>query len=166
MTYNGTYSVTGTYTAKCSTSYQSGQADQTCGQAFRGLGFQWTSSINKYNGSTGAYTGATTTTISGTSRAGEWLQIQTPFSFILKSFSAGPHISATKIYAKTIYVAGSTDGTTWNSIGTISASSYTTITGTFSENTTSYNYYRFVVNLVSLNSGDTVACLQNVVLSS
>lgn len=163
LTY-GSFSVTGTYTAKCSTSYQSGQANETCGQAFRGAGYHFVSSISKYNSSTGAYVGATSTTISGSNYNGEWLQIQVPFSFILKYYSNMPHTASNAIFSKTIILAGSNDGTTWSLLGTINATTYTQTNATLSGNTTAYSYYRFVVTLIA--SGETTCGFQNVILQS
>lgn len=163
LTY-GSFSVTGTYTAKCSSSYQNGQAGSTCGQGFIGPSVGYVSNTSKYNSSTGAYVGATSTTISGTNYNGEWLQIQVPFSFILKYFATSPHIASNAIFSKTIILAGSNDGTTWSLLGTINATIYTQMNATLSGNTTAYSYYRFVVTLVA--TGETTCSFVNTILQS
>ena len=76
--------------------------------------YSWASGSNTYNASTGAYTGAVSTTILGGVGAvsGEWLQLQTsvPLSIYSYTFACGGSASTT---AKTYYIVGSNDGTNW-----------------------------------------------------
>ena len=103
-----------------------------------------------------------TTIIDGTSYAGEWLQIQYPYSFILTSYllsqsdgwSFNPKWGTRGF--QTFYVAGSNNGTVWNMVNQQSLSTIPTTTAvTFSfTNNTSYSYYRIVFN--KLFAGDVV----------
>jgi hypothetical protein len=106
----------------------------------------WSTGGAMYDTGTGAYIGTKATTISGTSRSGEWLQIVLPQSIMLKYYS----INALPTRACTaFYLAGSTDGITWTQVDTRSALSWgaTEYTKTFdtSSNTTSYTYYRLLI---------------------
>jgi hypothetical protein len=69
-----------------------------------------------YNTSTGVYTGGVTTTVSGTSYSGEWIQIQLPNAIQLASFNIYPRQDQT-LYAtrspRKFVMAGSNNGTTW-----------------------------------------------------
>ena len=158
----GSTAISGTYIATSSTSYTLGYSS---GLSFNSTtSTMWASTPNVYSTSTGLYTGSISTVISGTAYTGEYVQIQCPFSFIMKSWSCGPHISANTEYAKSVFIAGSTDGSTWNLLGNVLATSYTTNTISLSSNTTSYNYYRFVVN--KMTTGDVIACMSLITFSS
>jgi len=158
----GAISVSGTYIATSSSAYTLGYSS---GLSFNSTtSTMWASTPNVYSTSTGLYTGSVSTLISGTAHTGEYVQIQCPFSFIMKSWSCGPHISANTEYAKSVFIAGSTDGSTWNLLGNVLATSYTTNTISLSSNTTSYKYYRFVVN--KMTTGDVIACMSLITFSS
>lgn len=65
-----------------------------------------------YNGNTGAYTGSLSTAISGLSAAtGEWLQIQSSVPLVMSSYTFA--CTGWWQLAKTGFIVGSTDGTTW-----------------------------------------------------
>jgi hypothetical protein len=67
---------------------------------------------NFYNGNTGAYTGSISTSISGLSAAtGEWLQIQSSAPLVMSSYTFA--CTGWWQLAKTGFIVGSTDGTTW-----------------------------------------------------
>lgn len=70
------------------------------------------SSADFYN-NTGAYTGSKTTTISGSSVAGEWIQIQLPAAIALTSYTIWPFTVDISRNPRGFQVAGSADGTTW-----------------------------------------------------
>jgi hypothetical protein len=75
----------------------------------------WASSISTYNAS-GVYTGSVSTTVLGGVGAvtGEWFQIQSSVPLVASSFSYIPFNMACT--AKTYYLLGSNDGTTWYAI--------------------------------------------------
>jgi hypothetical protein len=111
------------------------------------------------NGSYGQYTGGTTypTTISGTTRYGEWIQIQLPSSFVLSSYSITNQVSPRIPCAPyTWYLAGSTDGSTWTQVDFQSAQTVTTnlqvLYYTLSSTPAAYSYYRFVIIATQANA--------------
>ena len=74
-----------------------------------------------YNASTGAYqTASTSTTVSGSSKSGEWIQLQSSIPLILTSYYLQPSIFNGSNYIArmpaTYTIAGSNDGTTWYGI--------------------------------------------------
>lgn len=104
-----------------------------------------------YNGTTGAYIGSSSTTVSGTSHLGEWVQIKLPYPIVLKNYAL---VEVAERMSTSFILAGSTDGTTWT---TVSAQTpvQTSATGNNSNmyslvaNTTPYSYYRFIPKSIS-----------------
>ena len=107
------------------------------------------SSDNTYNTSTGAYTGSVSTTVSGTSYAGEWVQIQLPFAIRALQYivTCRPGYETTQSPNSWVLV-GSTDGSTWTLLDSQSGisnwsssiQSQTYIT----KNTSAFSYYRMI----------------------
>ena len=89
----------------------SSDASATAYQAFASLATTTWTSAALYNASTGAYTGTNTTTVSGTSVTGEWLQLQLPFSGSLITDA-----SWTSTTLGTYVLAGSNNGTSWETL--------------------------------------------------
>ena len=88
----------------------------------------------------------------------EWLQIQTPYSFMVTQISL---LNYTVNYASrspnTFYLLGSTDGTTWNNLLYQTGQTFsnqTPVLYTLGYAQQSYSYYRLVITLVG-NSGVT-----------
>lgn len=108
--------------------------------------------IPGYNPSTGVYTGGVTTTVSGISYAGEWIQIQLPNTIQLASFNIYPRQDQT-LYAtrspRKFVVAGSNDGTTWYALHIATGiNDWTAAEKSFSCNQGNYDkfsYFRMVV---------------------
>jgi len=100
-----------------------------------------------------------TTTISGISTAGSWIQIQLPTSIILKQYQILPRAGYLTNQAPISWkIAGSIDGSTWifidqrTNITNWVNNTYNTFITT---NTYNLNYYRIVISNVA--SGNTVA---------
>jgi hypothetical protein len=79
------------------------------------------SSTGYYNATTGAYqTASTSTTVSGSGKSGEWLQLQSSIPLILTSYYLQPSVQGTTNWNSripaTYTIAGSNDGTTWYGI--------------------------------------------------
>jgi len=101
----------------------------------------------KYTGGTGVYSGAVTTTLSGISYSGEWLQIQLPYPIFLTNYvinamgndNRGPNV---------FYIAGSNDGGTWSLLDTRLDVTYPNDRRSFviEPLIIPYRYYRLVVN--------------------
>jgi hypothetical protein len=105
-----------------------------------------------YRGTNGTYTGTVTTTISGSSYSGEWLQIELPNPIRLTRYSLLSRISLPTQSARTWKIAGSNDASTWTEVDT-----QTNITGwadnvaksfTSTNSTIAYKYYRMVTNQI------------------
>jgi hypothetical protein len=98
---------------------------------------------------------AFSTTVSGTTRSGEWLQIQLPTTIILKYYSIQASSSAATTKSPASFViAGSQDATNWFLIDIRSGLSWgnnsMVQTFTISNNILAYNYYRLIgISLVS-----------------
>jgi hypothetical protein len=119
----------------------------------------WASANFTYT-STGLYVGSKSTIVSGLPTLGEWLQIQTPFSFALTLFHFFSKRTTTSTFAKTTVVAGSNDGINWDLMTTINANDYTELnTGTtLTNNITKYMFYRFIVKEMTC-VGELYACI-------
>jgi hypothetical protein len=122
--------------------------------------------VNKYNGTLGAYSGAVTTTVTNlknnitTSYSGEWLQIQVPNAVSLNSFrlmGRQDQSLFTWRSPNTFYVAGSNNGSTWELIHSTSGAQFTAGTLYFTcnaGNTNKYKYFRLIVTKIG-NNGTT-----------
>lgn len=152
-TYNVTYSSswqTGNYTGwKAFDNNSTGDNVFHVANNTAGTGF--------YSGTNGSYIGSVTTTISGSSYAGEWLQIELPQPIRLTRYSLLARSSNTNQSAKTWKIAGSNDNSTWTEVD-----SETNITGwagdvvkTFTTTNTvlAYKYYRMVTNQIAEQAG-------------
>jgi hypothetical protein len=101
----------------------------------------------------GPYTGALTTTVSGVSRAGEWLQLQYPSSVTITSYEIQARNGQNSTAPTVWWIAGSTNGSTWTLIDTRTAITWQTNlqTITFTPATPgTYSYYRIIINAVGL----------------
>ena len=107
--------------------------------------------VSYYN--VGAYAGPTTTTISGSSYGGEWLQIELPHPIRLIRYSLLSRINYPTQGPSVWKIAESNDNSTWTEVDTESG-----ITGwvnnvaktfTTTNSTVAYKYYRMVCNQIS-----------------
>lgn len=109
----------------------------------------WNTANSLYNTTTGAYTGSVTTTVSGQSYAGEWLQLQMPIAIVLTQYSLTCRIyEQTTQSPRQFLIAGSNDGTTWTLVDSRSdqnswAENNRTLTYTVSSSN-AYRYYRYI----------------------
>jgi hypothetical protein len=105
-----------------------------------------------YNSTTGAYTGSTSTLISGSAYAGEWLQIQLPTPIALTSYALTIRSDApTSQGPNTWRIAGSNDGTTWSLVDeetNVNTWSATNLTQTFTTSSAQrFSYFRIICNV-------------------
>jgi hypothetical protein len=127
----------------------------------------WICGSGQYDG-TGAYTGSTSTTVSGTGYSGEWLQIELPHKLKVNYVAVLPQNDTLSRAPKNGVFAGSNDGTTWNLLG-----SFTGITTTSSPawsatvpvnftltSSTAYKYFRIIVTAGVSTSLVTVQNMQ------
>ena len=112
-----------------------------------------------YNTNTGAYLGSNSTTISSVSVLGEWVQLQSPVSFILRNYTITSRPNLTSQAPTTFWIAGSNDGTTWSNVHyqagiTLPPVVGLNITVPQTSNSLPYSYYRLVASVLG-NSTDT-----------
>jgi hypothetical protein len=109
----------------------SSDASATAYQAFGASATtSWTSAV-AYTTCTGVYSGATTTTVSGNTVSGEWLQLQIPYTGFLVDGQ-----SWTSTTLGTYVLAGSQDGTSWETLVYSKKYSYVRLIMTSSNGTT------------------------------
>jgi hypothetical protein len=104
-----------------------------------------------------------TTTVSGASVLGWWVQIQSPTSFILRNYTiVGRQINNfwTTRMPSTFWIAGSNDGATWSNVHyqaglTFAPQSGVNFTLPLTSNSVSYSYYRMIVSVIGSGPGNT-----------
>lgn len=117
---------------------------------------QFYTGTDYYNYNTGILVDTTkTTTVSGETAAGWWLQIRLPTSIILRNYTLAGRISGDLWKYRTpstFWIAGSNDGTTWSNVHFQSGLSCPingiNISIPQTSNSLSYSYFRMVVNVV------------------
>lgn len=151
----------GTYI--CTTSYM---YDSNYNQPYKAFDYNegdWAtgwSSVGRYNATTGNYTGTTTTSANGTSYNGEYIQIQFPLSLKLCQWTLVPRndylpYNITNRLPSTYYILGSSDGSSWNFVTSLTNITNSTTAPWIAYSLTQpYSYWRFVVNKVG-NEGET-----------
>jgi hypothetical protein len=145
-TLNGTYTITSSSEYNRSDLYAYHLFDNITA----GVPNLWHISSPTYDGTTGAYTGSTSTTVSSVVYLGEWVQVQVPNAINITSFTIyGITDPSSYKRSPTQFVfAGSSNGTTWTAINisTISTATTWTVTipQTFSGNTSTYTYFRLI----------------------
>jgi hypothetical protein len=105
----------------------------------------------RYNNS-GAYIGSVSTTVSGVSQSGEWVQMQLPNPIVLYSFLLNFWWSSQAYWAKSFLLAASNDGTTWTNIYDNTNASFvygTAQTFVVTGSSVPYRYFRLIVRTTS-----------------
>lgn len=100
-----------------------------------------------YNSTTGAYIGGVSTTVSGVSYSGEWLQIQLPRAIRLFSYTITCRTNYVSSQSPNTWViAGSNDGTTWTLVDTeTNVSTWNSLRLSFNVNNSGiYRYFRMI----------------------
>ena len=155
--------LSGNYTASASTVYYN-RLENIASQAFNTTDSIWHTNDNPaiYSGSN--YIGAVSTTVSGTSYAGDWLQLQTPNPLQLTSFSICGR-QANSFFSlrspRNFVMAGSLDGSTWYLLHTAtgvndwtSADKYFVCNGPNGNPASKYSYFRLII--MATNGGNSV----------
>ncbi len=140
-----------TYTATTSTVYNA-SAYPTHGIFNDSVNSIWHSEVNRYNDTTGAYTGTVSTTASGTAYTGEWIQIQLPTAIKLHTYTLMSRDTWSQRAPSSFVILGSNDGSTWALVDTrTSVTTWANRTQlTFSPNSnTAYTYFRLVARATS-----------------
>jgi len=127
----------GQYTATASSNSTSSEGYR----AFNNLGSSWASAQGTYNLSSGTYSGSNSTVASGTTYAGEWVQLQCPVPIyaISSTVSSSPY--------SWLIIAGSNDGVTWSLLYNNNniVWSGAVITLPYTSNIGFYSYFRLIV---------------------
>lgn len=105
--------------------------------------YGWVSADGNYSGT---YSGTTTTTVSGVSQAGEYLQLRLPAPVFLYSFTLYAILTGGQGIPRQWVLAGSVDGTTWSTVHSqetdyIISDNATIVTSS----PAAYSYFRFIV---------------------
>jgi hypothetical protein len=97
------------------------------------------------NGS--SYSGSVSTTVSGTTYNGEWLQLKLPVPIILSNYVLYPWAIDVNRSPNSFIIAGSNDGSTWSLVDSRTNPANLLVTGTsFSiSSTNAYSYYRLII---------------------
>ena len=106
----------------------------------------------RYNVNTGVYTGSVSTTVSGVSQSGEWVQMQLPNPIVLYSFSLRFWWPSQAYWAKSFLIAGSNDNSTWTNIYDNTNASFvygTAQTFVVTGSSVPYRYFRLIVRSTS-----------------
>jgi len=101
---------------------------------------------------TGVYTGSVSTTVSGVTQSGEWLQIQLPNPIVLYSFSLNFWWPDQAYWAKSFLIAASNDNSTWTNIYDTTTASFTygsAQTFVTTGQPIPYRYFRLIVRATS-----------------
>ena len=165
--YNfGFEKVSGEFKVTCSSAHSSYRA----GYAFKSTLDTWagipTGTGYTYDGTNFGYGGSVSTSASGNTYSGEWLQIECPMEFNLKYFSYSHHRSVAHLFMRQVVVVASNDGINWNNLTTVDAPTLAE-TNTKSQlygNTTLYKFYRYIVTM-GIFVGDSNAGYINAYLS-
>jgi hypothetical protein len=105
-----------------------------------------------YNNSTGVYGGPASTTVSGVTQSGDWIQIQIPNPIVLYSFSLRFWWDGQNYWAKSFLIAASNDAITWTNIyDTTNANFVYSTAQTFvvTGSPNAYRYFRLIVRATS-----------------
>jgi hypothetical protein len=144
------------YVASSSSNFNS---DTVAWRAFNNIrDIQYLSSA-QYNYQTGLYEGSTSTTVSGTSISGEWLQIKLAEKMeLVRSFYVSEAYDGNAGFQRAPQlgtIAGSNDGTTWTLVhryeqsGTRESGDYVQTGGDVKPNAGYYQYYRLICEKTS-----------------
>jgi hypothetical protein len=155
-TLSGTSTMAGTYVVSASSEYNTSEASF---KVFDKISSRWTIAYGNhtfYKGTGATYTGTFTTTISGTARPGEWIQLKIPTAAKLVSYTIDAGLNSARAPVG-FQMAGSTDGTTWTLLDSRTGVSWTSVgIQTFSATqslTNSYDHLRLVVNQIASSAG-------------
>ena len=121
----------------------------------------WHGNGNEYSSSTRNFTGSFSTTYDGSSTVGgEWIQLQVPTAITITKIQIAPRTltDGTERVPTDGRILGSTNGSTWSTIGTFTGETYTL--GNYTDITvttsTSYTYFRLVITKLAPGTATTV----------
>ena len=127
----------------------------------------WRTATQSYTLS--AYTGGFSTSVSGSSISGEWVQLQLPYAINLTSYNVlSSAVNSGNCAATAWTVAGSPDGSTWLSVdsqtGQPHPSTSTLYTYSSFAAQPAYSYYRFIIQRNGSSTTQDVASFSEIYL--
>ena len=102
---------------------------------------------DSWNGSTGVYTGTTSTTVSGVAYTGGWVQLRLPYAIYPTGYKR--RWGNTNRNETSHVFAGSNDGTTWTLLNSDTDLVYTTERSIKLNITSSYSYFRLIARTIN-----------------
>jgi len=137
----------GSYTYSASTQYSTGEGVFAL---FNGSGvatsYTTGGGVDSYNGSTGAFTGSSSTTVSGTPYGGAWVQLQLPYAIYPTGYYRRSGQSRNEL---THVFAGSRNGTDWTLLNSATEPAYQTLRLINLNITASYYYFRLIARSIN-----------------
>lgn len=131
-----------------------------------GTGTAWTPGGTFYMGTGGLYSGTVTTTVSGSSVAGEWIQIKLPEAIVLRYYYLHTWLELSR-FPISFVLAGSTNGSTWTTIdsktGIATTANVSAGSGRFFSVSTlpsAYQYFRFIALSTAGNGWLSISSLR------
>jgi hypothetical protein len=121
----------------------------------------WTANVSSYEttgASNGNYKLSETTNIEGISAKGEWIQLQTSKPVMAWQYSIVANILNSTRAPRSIYLAGSLDGSTWmyidgSTVPAATAGSINTLYSLSYSNPVNYSYFRLIVSKIGSSQG-------------
>jgi hypothetical protein len=151
LTLSGAPYGNGSYTYSGSTQYSTGEGvfalfNMSGPQTYYTTG----GGVDSYNGSTGVFTGSSSTTVSGTAYTGAWVQLRLPYAIYPTGYTRLMSDGRTE---NSHVFAGSNDGTTWTLLNADTDLNYTLFKSNKINITSSYSYFRLIAR--SINPANT-----------
>ena len=142
----------GSYTYTASSNYTTGSGGENVGHLFdMTADYQYYTSAysppDSWNGSTGVYTGSSSTTVSGTAYSGGWVQIQLPYAIYPTGYRRRSGYTGRNETSHVL--AGSNDGSTWTLLNADTDLVYTTERTIKLNITSSYSYFRLIARTIN-----------------
>jgi hypothetical protein len=108
----------------------------------------WAAGNVTYTGPGGTYVGSITTVDTlGVAYAGEWIQVQTPMSIILSTYTLLNYSGDSAKGPSKWWILGSRDGLNWTLVDSRTSVAYSSSLLTFTPSSTqAYSFYRFVIS--------------------
>jgi hypothetical protein len=165
QTLTGSPSIlSGAYVADCSSWASADVNSPSVWKVFDGTTTTWWEnnySVQAGYGTGGTYTGSYSTTVSGSSIGGEWIQLKFPTAVTLRSYSMysrGTATQSTQRMPQQWRIAGSNDGTTWTTVdsqtGITAWTSQATLSFIPSVQTSAWTYFRLIAQTLVAGPND------------
>ena len=147
LTLSGAPYGNGSYTYSASTQYSAGEGVSLLFNMSGPQSYYTTAGgVDGYNGSTGAFVGSTSTTVSGTAYTGAWVQLRLPYAIYPTGYT---RLMSDGRGENSHVFAGSNDGTTWALLNADTDLNYTLYKSNKINITSSYSYFRLIARSIN-----------------